>query len=254
MTTPVRPARLLKTLVRGLYDGAVSSRNLASSAAPAVFPWRRITLAVLVALGVLALASLAGTDWMVRAGLVLGLATGVVAAVLAVRALRRLDSEHREKHGEQIIALERDHGEQMRTDRARSTGVVETLSDHLKQRESNNAQLREHNAELTEQLGQAGEVIEAQRVSLEALHTENDELRSEIEVRDGIIGGLRQTLATREEELAGLLGDPDSAEVYAMPRRVRSAGHAVEPDENELVDLALLQTVTPKTDEVRRQA
>lgn len=234
----------------------VSTRNLASSAVPAVFPWRRITLVVLVAMGVLALASLAGPDWLIRIGAVLGLAAGVVAAVLAVRALRRVDSEHRQHFGEQVINLERHHGEQLRADRARSKAVVDTLSQHLRSRESNNSELRGRNAELTEQLGQANGVIAEQRETLESLHAENSNLREEIVARDGIIGGLRQTLATREEELAGLLGDPDSAEVYAMPRRVRTAGHAADPDDSEVVDLALLQTVSPspRVEDLRQQA
>lgn len=233
---------------------AVSSRNLASSAAPAVFPWRRITMAALIAAGVLALAALAGPDWVIRIGAVLGLAAGVVAAVLAVRALRRVDADHRQRSGEKIIALERLHGQQLRADRERSTGVVETLSQHLRDRESNNAELRERNGELAARLEQADEVIVEQRESLKSLRAENDGLHSEIVARDGIIGGLRQTLATREEELAALLGDPDSAEVYAMPRRVRTAGRAADPDDSELVDLPLLQTVSPSVAELRQQA
>jgi len=225
----------------------VSTRNLAASAAPAVFPWRRVTLSILVAAGVVALASVAGPDWAVRVGAVVGVAAGVVAATLAVRSLRRTDAEHRRARGQEVLELERDHGARMREQRRRDREVADALVARLRQRDRANGVLRER-------LDHAGQVIDSQRRSLESLHAEGVSLRRQLTAKDGEIRGLRLTLATREEELAALLGDVDDAEVYAMPRRVRSAERAADPEPSELVDLATLQTATPPVPDLRQQA
>lgn len=226
----------------------MSTRNLAPSAAPAVFPWRSVVLAGLVAAGLVAVASLAGPIWLVRVGSIVGLAAGVVAAVLAVRALRRLDERHREAAGEQVITLERAHGEQLRAQRTKDAAVVDTLRGHLREREAAAERLRAR-------ISRADDVIGKQRTSLDSLHAECGELRKQVADRDGTISGLRGTLAAREEELAALLGDIDDAEVYAMPRRVRTAERAAEPESNELVDLATMQTASPQPgDDLRKQA
>jgi len=227
----------------------VNTRNIALSAEPAAFPWRRVTLVCLVAAGIVAAAALAGPTWLVRVGGVVGIAAGVVAAVLAVRALRRLDESHREAAGEQVIDLERAHGEQLRAHRTKDAGVAEALRAEVRRQDRANTQLRER-------ITRADEVIGQQRTTLDSLHAECDGLRTRIAERDRTISGLRESLGAREQELAALLEDVGAAEVYAMPRRVRSAARAAEPEENELVDLATVQAATPPTDEpaLRQQA
>lgn len=201
-----------------------------------------------MAAGIIAVASLAGPTWLVRVGSIVGLAAGIVAAVLAVRALRRLDERHREASGEQVINLERAHGEQLRAHRTKDSGVAETLRGQLGRQVATNGRLRT-------QIARADDVIAKQRASLDTLHAASGELRAQVVARDETISGLQQTLGAREDELAALLDDVDAAEVYAMPRRVKSAERAADPEENELVDLATVQTAAPvRENELRKQA
>ena len=208
-----------------------------------------------MAAGIIAVASLAGPTWLVRVGSIVGLAAGVVAAVLAVRALRRLDDSHREATGEQVITLERAHGEELRAHRHKDAGVAEALRGRLRTQRAAAERLRTR-------ISRADDVIAKQRASLDSLHTTCADLREQVAARDETIAGqaetisgLRDTLGVREEELAALLGDVDAAEVYAMPRRVKSAERAADPEASELVDLATVQTAAPvREPDVRQQA
>lgn len=227
----------------------MSTRNLARPVAQATLPWRRVTLYVLIAVGAVALASIAGPEWVVRVGAIVGIATGVVAAVLATRAFRSLDRDHRRERGQQVVDLERSHGEHLRQHRREDGEVAAVIREQVRRQDTENGRLRTR-------LDQADHVIEEQRVALTELDAERTELRHELQVKDEIVTELHATLNTREEELSALLGDVDAAEIYTLPRRVRSAERAAAPDPSELADLVSAQNsaVMPPAPELRQQA
>lgn len=229
---------------------SVSTRNLARPVAPATLPWRRVTLYVLIACGAVALAAVAGPEWVVRVGAIVAIATGVVAAVLATRAFRALDHDHRRARGREVVEMERSHGDRLRQHRRDDAEVASTIREHLRRQGAENDHLRDR-------LGEAHEVIGQQQRSLTALDAERTELQRELRAKDDTITDLRTTVESQEVELSALLGDVDAAEIYTMPRRVRSAERAVAPDPSEPVDLATAQTAAqavPPVEELRQQA
>lgn len=209
---------------------------------------RRASGVVLVVGSVLALAAAFGPVWMVRVGVVVAVATAILACVLAYRQQFMV----RRQHASELLAASKRHGETMAEERTRTASVVETLS------------LR---------ITQAGEVIEGQRVIIGKLQAEVSTLngdcvylRSEIAHREAVIGSLRETVRSREAELIALHSEGAEADVRHMPRRVLAEHESAwkdVPNADELwgdgsyptvVDLKMLGTamVLPE-DEVDRK-
>ncbi|MGD7705048.1 hypothetical protein [Microlunatus sp. Y2014] len=232
--------------------------NALATSAPS--PWRRTVLAALAIAMVAALAALGGPPWMVRIGLVVAAATGLVAAILAVRSLRSLDGEHRRSKGEHLIRIDREHGTQLREERSRNSSVLDTLSAAIRRRDEVAAELRTALAAERQAVTAQQRVNGDQAEQIGALQADLADLRGELERSNATIDSLRLTLAIREEELAALLGSDDSAEVYAMPRRVLTSGSGNDGGSGhdgeaaEPVDLAMMQTISPPKPEIRKQA
>lgn len=208
---------------------------------------------ILIAVGAIALASVAGPHWAVRVGAIVGVAAGVVAAALAVRGFRALDRAHRQQRGQEVLDLERGHGEGLRQHRANDAEVATAIRGQIKIQDDANTDLRSR-------LDKAGETIVEQRTALDELSAERTGLRRELAIKDDTIADLRGTLETRDEELSALLGDVDAAEIYTLPRRRRSAERAAAPETNDLVELAPITSTQPNTatqpatEELRREA
>lgn len=198
----------------------------------------RVSLVVLIAGSVLALTATLGSVWLVRAGVVIAVAAAVVAVAFAFRQL----SSARREHAGQVLETSKRHGAVLHDERTRNAAVVETLTSRVQK---------------------AGFVIAGQRITIAQLSSEMSSLngdrahlRSEIAHRDTVIGSLRDTVRSREAELAALLvdGDTEAADVHHLPRRMLAEQETVwrdVPAADELwgdgsyptvVDLAMLET------------
>lgn len=170
----------------------------------------RASQIVLIVGAVLCAAAAIGPLWAVRVGIGLAIATGVIAVVLTFRHLRQL----RREHAARLLAMTRDHGAALSTERNRNAEVVQILTDRaqLATQTASKQQVRigELNAKVTELTG------------------DNARLRSEVKSRDLTIVGLRETIRSRDTEIQLLRADLDlaaidepSGEVHGLPRHLR---------------------------------
>lgn len=175
---------------------ATASRGLKAS------PLRRISEIVLV-VGTVAATVAASSEsvWVVR----MGVATAITAALVACAFAWRELNTARHAHAEAVLEATRKHGAALTEERTRNAGVVQTL------------RLR---------ISDAGRMIEKQRVTIarqqqqiSSLRDDRAYLRGEVQYREKVISGLRETVREREAELIALRDEPD-AEVHHMPRRV----------------------------------
>jgi chromosome segregation ATPase len=122
---------------------------------------------------------------------------------------------------------------------------------------------------LSRRVSDARKVIEKQWVTLarqrqriSGLQDDRVYLSGEVEYRDKIISGLRETVREREAELIALR-DETEAEVHHMPRRVPAEHESILPEldavddmsaelESSVVDLKIIEMAMPNY-EVDRQ-
>jgi chromosome segregation ATPase len=101
-----------------------------------------------------------------------------------------------------------------------------------------------------------------QRQRISGLQDDRVYLSGEVEYRDKIISGLRETVREREAELIALRGETE-AEVHHMPRRVLAEHESILPEldavddmsaelESSVVDLKIIEMAMPNY-EVDRQ-
>ena len=149
-----------------------------------------------------------GPSWTARSGV----AVAVLAAVLAcLFAWRELFWERRQHH-RAMLAAAWAHGEALTEERTRNAGVVDALNGRL---------------------GNAGTLIERQRVTIAELKIKISSLQGdtvyfegEVAHREQVIAALRETVRAREAELI-TLRDEDDAEVHHMPKRVLAEHESV---------------------------
>ena len=200
----------------------------------------RATQTVLVVGSVLALGAALGPLWLVRAGVVVAVVTCVVTCALAWREL----AEARRRHAQRLLAVDRRHGDTLRTERTRNTEVVDALSERLRS---------------------TGMVVVGQRSTIASLRgevgvltTERDGLREQVAERDSLIGLFRASLRDQEvallavraqqAELAQQISAAADAEVHALPRRPRAEDEVLDP---QMAELAM---VLPNYETSRRYA
>lgn len=207
----------------------------------------RATQVVVVLGSVLALGAALGPLWLVRAGVVIAVVTCVVTCALAWREL----AVARRRHAQRLLAVDRRHGDTLRSERTRNAQVIDALSERLRStgmvvvgQRSTIAQLR----------GEVGVLI-----------TERDGLRGQVAERDSLIGLFRASLREQEVALlavraqqaqqaqqAGLAQQTSAAadaEVHALPHRPRAA--ADEVLDPQMAELAM---VLPNYEPSRRFA
>ena len=202
----------------------------------------RATQVVLVAGSVLALAAAAGPVWVVRAGLVVAVATTVVTTLLAWREL----AAARRRHAHRLLVSDKRHGDDLRTERTRNAEVVDALGERLRS---------------------TGMVVAGQRSQIAALRgevgvltTERDVLRDQVAERDGLLGLFRTSLREQEAALVEARTNErtndwaqpaapveEVAEVRTLPRRSR--GNAAEVLDAQMAELAM---VLPNYEGARR--
>jgi hypothetical protein len=149
-----------------------------------------------------------------------------------------------------MLKLTRQHGEALTEERTRNAEVVDTLSWRFRD---------------------AGKVIEKQRVTIalqrqqvSRLTEDRVFLMGEVEYRDKVISGLRETVRDREAELIALRDEPE-AEVHHMPRRVlaehetiwqelNAADGTAAEESSAVVDIKIVETVKPNYEAERQLA
>jgi hypothetical protein len=224
----------------GVTSPATASRGLKDS------PLQRISEIVLIVGTVLAAAAASGPISVVRLGVAVAIAAALVACAFAWRALNTA----RRTHAQAMLKLTRQHGEALTEERTRNAEVVDTLSWRFRD---------------------AGKVIEKQRVTIalqrqqvSRLTEDRVFLMGEVEYRDKVISGLRETVRDREAELIALRDEPE-AEVHHMPRRVlaehetiwqelNAADGTAAEESSAVVDIKIVETVKPNYEAERQLA
>jgi len=223
--------------VTSVTSPATASRGLKAS------PLRRISEIVLV-VGTVAATVAASSEsvWVVR----MGVATAITAALVACAFAWRELNTARHAHAEAVLEATRKHGAALTEERTRNAGVVQTL------------RLR---------ISDAGKMIEKQRVTIarqqqqiSSLKDDRAYLRGEVQYREKVISGLRETVREREAELIALRDEPD-AEVHHMPRRVLAEHesiwrelHATDGLPPTLEDVTVIELVMPNYEADRQFA
>jgi hypothetical protein len=227
-------------MLTGVTSPATTTRGLNAP------PLQRISEIVLIVGTVLAAAAASGPIWVVRLGVAAAITAALVACAFAWRAINTA----RRTHAEAILKGTREHGEALTEERTRNAAVVDTLSRRIRD---------------------AGKVIEKQRVTIAVDRQQISRLRGdrvflmgEVDYRDKVISGLRETVREREAELIVLRDEPD-AEVHHMPRRVLAEHESIWQELNAtddtaagssptLVDLKIIEMVIPNHEAERQPA
>jgi hypothetical protein len=224
-------------MVTSVTSPATASRELKAS------PLRRISEIVLV-VGTMAATAAASSEsvWIVR----LGVATAITAALVACAFAWRELNTARSTHAQAMLEATRKHGAALTEERTRNAAVVQTL------------RLR---------ISDAGKVIEKHRVTIarqqqliSSLRDDRAYLRGEVQHREKVISGLRETVREREAELIAL-GDEPNAEVHHMPGQVLAEHESVwrELDAADglretLEELTVIEMVMPNYEADRQYA
>ena len=227
-------------MVTSVTSPATACRGLKAS------PLQRISEIVLITGTVAAAATAAGPLWLVR----LGVATAIMAALVACAfAWRELNSA-RHAHADAMLKASREHGAALREERYRNAAVVDALGLRIRD---------------------AGKVIERQRtriaeqrVEIAGLRDDRVYLRGEVEHRDKVIFELREAVREREPELDAIHADAD-AEVHHMPRRVLagqeefvwqelSPEDEISESRQSFVDLKIISMSLPNYEDDRQLA
>jgi hypothetical protein len=227
-------------MLTGVTSPAAATRGLKVS------PLQRISEIVLVAGTVLAAAAASGSIWVVRLGVAVAIATALVSCAFAWRALNTA----RRTHAQAMLKATREHGEVLTEERTRNAAVVETLSGRI--------------SDARKVIEKQWVTIAQQRQRITGLQDDRVFLMGEVEYRDKIISGLRETVREREAELIALRDEPD-AEVHHMPRRVLAEHESISAEldavddmsaelASTVVDLKIIEMVMPNYEAERQLA
>jgi hypothetical protein len=225
-------------MVTSVTSPATASRGLKAS------PLQRISEIVLITGTVAAAAAAAGPLWLVR----LGVATAIMAALVACAfAWRELNSA-RHAHADAMLNASREHGAALREERSPTAAGVDALGLRIRD---------------------AGKVIERQRIriaeqrlEIAGLRDDRGYLRGEVEHRDKVIFELREREPERDTPRAEAEAE---AEVHHMPRRVLagqdefvwqelSPEDEISESRQSLVDLKIISMTLPNYEDDRQPA
>jgi urocanate hydratase len=149
-----------------------------------------------------------------------------------------------------MLKATREHGEVLTEERTRNAAVVETLSGRI--------------SDARKVIEKQWVTIAQQRQRITGLQDDRVFLMGEVEYRDKIISGLRETVREREAELIALRDEPD-AEVHHMPRRVLAEHESISAEldavddmsaalASTVVDLKIIEMVMPNYEAERQLA
>ncbi len=225
-------------MLTGVTSPAAATHGLKDS------PLQRVSEIVLIVGTVLAAAAASGSIWVVRLGVAVAIATALMSCAFAWRALNTA----RRTHAQAMLKATRDHGEVLTEERTRNAAVVESLSRRV--------------SDARKVIEKQWVTLARQRQRISGLQDDRIYLSGEVEYRDKIISGLRETVREREAELIALR-DETEAEVHHMPRRVLAEHESILPEldavddmsaelESTVVDLKIIEMAMPNY-EVDRQ-
>lgn len=166
---------------------------------------RQVVSGSILALGtLLALASLAGPEPMLRIGVVVAIA----AALGSIAASWREITSIRRQHAQDLLALSRRHRDELRMTRQRNDAVLKSVSGRAHR-------WRQEVDRLQSQVNGLRQELITLRLALGAS-------RHSIIRAEATISGLRETLRDRDTEIALIRATEESpsAAIYALPRRV----------------------------------
>jgi len=199
---------------------------------------RRASEIVLVGGTVAALLSLLGPGWVTRAGVVVAVASALVACLCAWRELFAAER----RHARATVDASQRHGTQLRDERRHNAGVVGTLTERVRS--------------LTGDVEGQQVTIAALRHEVFALEGDRTSLRGRLEDRDRTISSLRTTVQKQGVELASLRAHREAlqedlaslreatAEVHHLPRRSQADHEVVAAGgDSAVLDLRTLETV-----------
>jgi hypothetical protein len=227
-------------MLTGVTSPAAATRGLKAS------PLQRVSEIVLIVGTVAAAAAASGSIWVVRLGVAVAITTALVSCAFAWRALNTA----RRTHAQAMLKATREHGEVLTEERTRNAAVVETLSVRV--------------SDARKVIEKQWVTIAQQRQRIAGLQDDRVYLRGEIEYRDKIVSGLRETVREREAELIALR-DETGAEVHHMPRRVLAEHESISPEldadddmsvelGSTVVDLKIIEMVLPNYEADRQPA
>ena len=212
----------------------------------------RASQITLIAGAVVCAAAALGPAWLVRVGVGLAIATGVIAVVLAFRHIRQM----RREHASRMLRMTKDHGFALTSERERNAEVVQVLTERAQtatdQSKKQRVRIGELNAKVTELTG------------------DNAALRSTVKSRDVTIAGLRETVRSRDTEIQMLRADLDLeaidapiGDVHGLPRHLQGHKDQTETHQDDelwddadhptVVDMRAIEASMPNL-EVDQQA
>lgn len=153
-------------------------------------PLRRTSLTVLVVGTALAILAAAGPEWLARIGVVLAVATGVLACGCAWREIRH----NRRQHAGELLAATRRHGEALTEERRHNTSVVNILAER-----ATVAQAEVERQRIT--IGGMQVEISTLRHQMGTLQQDNARLTEKLAQRDSTVKSLTETVRSHEAEL-----------------------------------------------------
>jgi hypothetical protein len=203
---------------------------------------QRLSTAVLVIGTALSLASLAGPDWVLRAGVVVALASAAASCALAWHELYLT----KRGHARELLTVGREHTEDLRSERQHNADLLATVSGRAERWR------REVDRQQTQ--------IAGLRVDVSALRSDLGSVRRQLVRANGTITELRETVRERDVELALAEAKVTSsdAEVRALPRRIRlertEAAGATGAQGHTVIDLPVEEPALPNFEADRRRA
>ena len=160
---------------------------------------RRSAQAFLLVGAILSTLAAMGPDWLVRAGVLVALISGISACLLAWREQRLAAA----KHAQDELATLREHGRAMSAERQQHLEVLSVLQRRNEDLRGSISRLRGEHAD--------------RLIELNSLRGDKSALRSSLDAAADAIAALRERVGKLEAELAD--GEKQEARVLALPRR-----------------------------------
>lgn len=177
----------------------------------------KLARAILVGGAILSVAAAFGPVWVVRAGILLAIAGGVLALVNALGALR----DQRRASGDQLLSQAKAHGTALHAERVHNAEVLGVLSARV-------SATRESLASAAADAEQQRAKVVSLREELQTVHGRSTDLQHRVDDLQNQLSYSQETSAQQEAELfvlraeVEILAAESSAEIVGIPRRSRT--------------------------------
>ncbi len=177
----------------------------------------KLARAVLVGGAISSAAAALGPVWVARAGVPLAIASGVIALVHALGALR----DQRRTSGDQLLSQAKAHGTALHAERVHNAEVLNVLSARI-------SATRESLASAVADAEQQRGKVVSLREELQTVHGRSTDLQHRLDELQNELSYSQETSAQQEAELfvlraeAEMLTAESSAVIVGIPRRSRT--------------------------------